>query len=184
MSRVNELEEKLNHWDKQLSAYIEKIKEEISNNTESKAVEQVHGYFTSSINVRSEEEGDNCVIGSFYVKNLSPKTLKQLSICLIMKADISYKFSGKYATTSMINQKKSVPFQWEQVEVPEEKEGVYWFRLSNEEGLGSFSKVSFPDFMITWDNQMPCSLNINGFVYSEENPDGIPADNSIHLAIQ
>lgn len=184
MSTIKALEEKFNHWDKQLASSIEKLKEAINTTDYFKVDGKLNGYFSSSINVAAEEDGENCVIGSFRIQNLSNRTLKQLSICLTVKLDIPHKFSGKYATANMLKQATSTPYQWKLMNEEEKEDGVYWFRLLDEKGLDSFDEVIFPDFNVSWDHHVPCSLHINGFIYSETNPEGMSANNSIHLAIE
>lgn len=179
---ANELESIVSKWDEQLTNSVKKINEYVQQSSKLND-DKVFGYFTSSLNMTYREDDENVVIGSFHIKNNTINSLDHLSICLMIKATVPYQFSGKYVTSASAKQKNPTPFKWKQFETEDQEEGVYWFSMLPDQTIDSLNQISFPDFIISWEPEVPCSCQVSAFIYPDPNKAGIPALNAINMAV-
>lgn len=179
-----EIKEKLEELNNQTNDFVGELKKLLPiNNPYHQLSPSLLGYFSHSINVTSDEQGESILFGGFHIKNLSPNTISDIYICLRIDTANHYNFSGKFRSESSSLKSQAMQITWERFNNSED-EKEHWFRLGEDKKLSPFETISFTDFQLTWENKDSFSCSIIGFVYSEYEKDGVPSFNTINLKIK
>ncbi|SEN86011.1 hypothetical protein SAMN04488134_102115 [Amphibacillus marinus] len=138
------------------------------------------GYYTHSLNLATAVNESSILNASFYIANHTAKPIEQLTICIKIDASLPYQFSGKYINENDHGKKAGQQTAWQLVENNHDQ---YWFTYLPEEGLLADRTIQFANFAITWKAEEAYSLSIEGFIYTNEYPDGQAVLNPIFIAV-
>lgn len=179
------LQKKIYQWNKQTETYLDKVNKELEQIKIEKFQTdgRIIAYYTYSFNMTYREGEENLIIGNFNIENTSKETINNLSICLLIQTTSMYQFSGKYTTENTSSKSQSNPVYWKQVDV-DDKEGTFWFTLTNGKSLAPNEIISFSDFSLAWEKGEDFSCRVNGFVYPDQDQEGIPALNAINVHME
>lgn len=171
---VNKIKTELTTLERDLKKTYEKLQ---LLGTESKKVDHVYCYFDSSVILHTDYA---FIIASFFVKNISNVRKKRPVILFKVNSDEPFEFSGKYKTTQQSGE--GMHFFWEQFEFDDldsDTDTHYCFRPTEIDQLEPYDQLSFQQFQIRLSRN--CKLTVDGFVYFNEENDGIKAINQIDI---
>lgn len=135
-------------------------------------------YFTNSISIAPRSNEETIIIGKFHIVNLGHAAIHKPVLLFTIKSDSDIKFSGKFASEG----KGSLGmFEWERVKTKGDAKKEYCFKSLKFEELPPGEKMEFPDFQLKFVHRSKTAVSMEGFLYYEENPEGIKSLNSIHI---
>ncbi|MET3684427.1 hypothetical protein ABID56_002564 [Alkalibacillus flavidus] len=177
----SEIKKKLEELNNQTDRFVEEFKEYLTNkHVAEQPSTPFMSYFTHSINAATDFQDENLLFGGFHIKNLSSDTINDLYICLRIDTSDPFTFSGKFQSEQSTVNAQGIPATWERFNHSED-EKEHWFNLTKDNHLQPFGDISLSDFQITWQNHVPFSCSITGFVYTESESDGITSLNTINI---
>ncbi|WP_411953841.1 hypothetical protein ACKXGF_11410 [Alkalibacillus sp. S2W] len=177
----NEIKKKLEELNNQTDRFVEEFKDYLTNkHVADQPSPPFMSYFTHSINAATDFQDENLLFGGFHIKNLSSTTIEDLYICLRIDTSDPFSFSGKFSNEPSTINAQTVPATWEQFNHSDDDK-EHWFKLGQGHHLEPFGDISLSDFQITWENHVPLSCSITGFVYTESENDGITSLNTVNI---
>lgn len=173
-----EIQKKLQEWKQMNQDYLEKIKFMVQN-INSATNPLIISYFTYSLQMNHDISQSNYILGSFHIQNIGNQPLNNLHICIKMKTESYFEFSGKYVHQ---NSKQSLRLSsfWERIN-EDSDQNEYWLKPVQKFVLKPSESLSFANFQVKWVPKGAYSAFIDGFVYGEEISEGIRSLNQIHI---
>ncbi|MGE8205255.1 hypothetical protein ACQKP0_11870 [Heyndrickxia sp. NPDC080065] len=138
-------------------------------------------YFTESISLSSEPSDENVVIGNFQVINIGHTSIHQPILLIKIKSDSNFNFSGKYAPIE--GQDTQGIYEWERIKTKGDMEKEYWLRPLKVNKIAPGEKLVYSSFQLKFPACDNLVLSMDGFVYYEENHEGVRSLNSINFTI-
>ncbi|MDQ0159596.1 hypothetical protein [Alkalibacillus salilacus] len=181
MTNMSELKKRIGELNNQTDRFVEEFKEYLqAHQTPDQQNPPFISYFTHSINAATDFQDENLLFGGFHIKNLSSATIEDLYICLRIDTSDPFNFSGKFNNDPSSINAQAILATWERFNHSDDDK-EHWFKLGQGHYLKPFDDVSLSDFQITWENHVPFSCSITGFVYTESESDGKTSLNTINI---
>ncbi|MBM7603160.1 hypothetical protein JOC75_001130 [Metabacillus crassostreae] len=169
---------KIEQFEFETTSYIQEIKKLVSEAQHNNNV-KIISYFTYSTNISHCKDKENLLIGTFHLQNIGNTVCTKPYICIKLKSDVPFHFSGKY-----ISKKSNTALQpketWERINNQTDPT-EFWLMPVGKEIIAPSEKISFPNFQVKWTPEKTYSGGVMGYSYAEEFKDGIPAINQIHI---
>lgn len=131
---------------------IEQIKDQlIAIKTETDRImndEQLISYFTYSLNLAHEMEGENLCLGSYHIRNIGHKTVTNPYICIHLPKDSPFAFTGKYVYPDKFQKVKN-PGMWERMNERDNLE-QFWLKPLEHQTIQPNESLTFSNFQIKW----------------------------------
>lgn len=161
----------------QIKNHLTEIKTEINRITNDA---HLISYFTYSLNVSHEMNGENLCLGSYHIRNIGHKTIVNPYICIHIPKDSPFSFTGKYVYPDKLQRLKN-PGMWERMNERENLE-QFWLKPLEQQSIKPNESLTFSNFQIKWTPTKDYAGSIMGFTYSEAHPEGLVAINAINLS--
>ncbi|NBJ71655.1 MULTISPECIES: hypothetical protein [Clostridia] len=178
MDKMKSIQTKLLHLQQMNDAYVRKLKS-LAKELKPKQI-QIISYFTYSLNLSHEEDGENFIIGSFHVKNIGIKPLHNPFICLKLKSEDIFDFSGKYFYQDT-QQNMQLADAWIRMNDKDNQE-EFWLKPSSQQLLNPQETLTFQNFQLKWSPIISYNGSVTGFVYGDEIEDGVSALNQMSIS--
>lgn len=176
MSSLQEWQKRWEAYHTQTLTYIEEIRHVVR---ERKKRQQVITYFTYALDLAHQAYEESLCFGSFHVKNVGDVPLNNPIICLKPSEDSPFSFSGRYVTKKAKATLK-VNGGWERLD-EDIHGGEWWFKPLGKTEVKPGETLSFSNFQLKWTAEETYKANLNGFFYSDQYKEGVPALNGINL---
>lgn len=141
---------------------------------------QFISYFTYSLNLAHEVNGENLCLGSFHIRNIGHQTITNPYICIHLPKDSPFSFTGKYVYPDQLQRVKN-PGMWERMNERDNLE-QFWLKPLERQSIKPNESLTFSNFQIKWTPTEKYAGSIMGFTYSETHQEGIAAVNAINLS--
>ncbi|GIN83976.1 hypothetical protein J6TS2_03620 [Heyndrickxia sporothermodurans] len=176
---IKEIRKTLNQIKKNQEEKIHRIEKALLHNNFSG--DRCIAYFTESISLTTSNEDEYVVIGNFHIMNIGSGIIHQPIIYLEIKGDSDFHFSGKFS----LGEGKGNPdiFEWERIKTKGEPKKEYCFRPLKINKIAPGENLVFSNFQLRFSHCEKLLLSLEGYVYYEENREGIRALNSISFTI-
>lgn len=166
----------------QLESTVETLTKytKLSDSTNQLGSQSLYCYFNYSIIIDKNLAEENVIIGSFHVKNLSNQPMKTPIILLRLDTEYPCEFSGKYKTEQQIDE--PFTFLWERIVMDHVDFYTHFsFKPVKSNVLEPNEQLDFENFQI----KVPSgeSITVEGFTYFNQDNDGVPSLNTIHINI-
>ena len=176
MTDSKELTSKIHAYHQQTQDYLKKMKELLQNVAPSKPF---ISYFTYSLSITHGSDDDNLCLGSFHIQNLSPNPINNPYLCIKISEGAPFSFSGRFVYDES-KMPRRAQGGWKRLNEKDNKE-EYWLKPLEQSIIPPGQTLTFNNFQVKWTAKDDYAGSITGFVYSEENKDGLAALNSINL---
>lgn len=173
------LAEKIDEIDLQTKKYLTAIKERLAQFPRLNEINLL-SYFTYSLNISHDMDGENLCLGTFHIKNVGNQPITNPYICIKLPKESPFTFTGKYIYKHATKQIQS-PGGWERLNDKENKE-EFWLKPLEHQSIAPNETITFSDFQIKWQVTTTYGGTIQGYTYSDQNQDGIPILNPINLS--
>lgn len=175
----NHFSQKISLFNQETTAYLQKIKELISQ-IKDKQDHKMMSYFTYSIHISNDKERECLIIGTYHMHNLGNKPINNPYICIKLSQDSPFSFSGKYLT-----RKTSLPMQtagsWERMNDGKGK-NEYWLKPLDIQSINPSETILFSNFQVKWLPKETYSGIVMGFAYGDEYKEGVASINQINIS--
>ncbi|WP_121639001.1 hypothetical protein [Virgibacillus sp. Bac330] len=178
MEKIGAIQKKLRDLQEMNDVYLKELK------TVAKEVQKKHihivSYFTYSVNLNHQPDGENLIIGSYHITNLGFKPLHHPYICIKLNDEDQFDFSGKYFY-EQTQQKMKLANAWLRFnEASDQQE--FWLKPSKQQILYPQETLTFPNFQLKWMPNRSYSGSVTGFSYGDEIEEGVHAFNQISVS--
>ncbi|WP_217586150.1 hypothetical protein [Lentibacillus saliphilus] len=178
-SDFQSIHEKMNRLQQQSHAYMDDIKQLITERNAKKQT-NVMSYFTYSIHISRERSKDHLIWASYYITNVSDHPITHPHICIQLSKDTPFNFSGKYIND--VSKTNRIPSDaWERF-TDHDHNDSYWLRPIYQQTLKPHETIAFSNFQVKWQSQQSYAGSIKGITYGDEIKEGIPAVNQINVS--
>ncbi|GEN45544.1 hypothetical protein [Alkalibacillus haloalkaliphilus] len=172
--------ERVHDWRQQRSEYVNQIKQKIEQST--KKDYDVLSYFTFSLNM-DEEGGEHLALCSYLIMNMGSQPITGPYICFKFSDEHPFEFFGKYVNSDSNGNnevRRQAQGEWERIHHSELKNEI-WLKPSHEVTIQPGEQLSFPNFQLKWQGDLPYQATMLGFTYSDQKPSGTPAINQFNI---
>ncbi|MGD6804706.1 hypothetical protein ACQCVK_12045 [Rossellomorea vietnamensis] len=176
---IKELQESIQEKNERTSTYFKQLKKLLSEKKTSHKTKFI-SYFTYSINLSQDNTKENLLIGTYQISNFGTRPLNSPYICVKLSDGSPFAFSGKYVKNKSVI-KRTIPGAWELIKEGE-KNNEYWLKPLETQVLQPGESLSFSNFQLRWHEEEDYSGGLSGFFYCDENKEGTPSLNQIHLS--
>ncbi|WP_077302871.1 hypothetical protein [Virgibacillus pantothenticus] len=178
MEKMKNIQKKLLQLQKMNDTYLKELKIVA---TEMKSQQfQIVSYFTYSLHLNHELEGENFIIGSYHITNFGFKPLHHPYICIKLSSEDVFDFSGKYFYPDT-QQKMKLANAWLRFNEAENRQ-EFWLKPNNQQILEPQETLTFQNFQLKWEANKPYAGYVTGFIYGDEIKEGISAVNQISVS--
>ena len=174
----NDMEAKITKLQHQTKSYLSEIKEMVDKLNEPARMDSI-SYFTYSLNISHDPEGESLCLGSYHIHNLGNRAITNPSVCIKVSKESPFSFSGRYVYGDF-KQSLKVADGWERTNEKTNKE-EFWLRPLGKASIEPNETISFSNFQVTWSAKESYAGSILGFTYGDQMPDGIDVINPINL---
>jgi hypothetical protein len=178
LEKLKNIQKKLLHLQKINDTYLKDLKS-LAKEMQTKQL-KIISYFTYSLNLNHEQEGENFIVGSYHIKNLGCKPLHNPFICIKLGSEVVFDFSGKYFYQDT-QQKMKLANAWLRINDADNQE-EFWLKPSNQQILNPQETLTFQNFQLKWIPTMSYVGNVTGFTYGDEMEEGMAALNQISIS--
>jgi hypothetical protein len=176
---MKDLQRIMQEYKDQTTSYLSEIKELVADRQPPKKM-QFYSYFTYSTNFSHDNAMESLLIGSYHILNIGTVPITSPYICIKMSEGSPFAFSGKFIK-DRTKLKRSMPGGWELLKESESKD-EYWMKPLEQEQIQPGESLSFSNFQLKWQKEENYIGGLNGFFYCDENKEGTPSLNQIHLS--
>ncbi len=178
MEKIRTIQKKLRDLQEINDAYLKELKT-VAKEVQKKHI-QIVSFFTYSVNLNHQPDGENLIIGSYHITNLGFKPLHHPYICIKLNAEGQFDFSGKYFY-EQTQQKMKLANAWLRFnEASDQQE--FWLKPSKQQILYPQETLTFQNFQLKWVPNMSYSCSVKGFTYGDEVEEGMHAVNQISVS--
>ncbi|WP_041601165.1 hypothetical protein [Halobacillus halophilus] len=178
MNDSHDLTSKIRSYHQQTQDYLNRMKELLQNSTPSTSTPFIC-YFTYSLSITHVPDDENLCLGTFHIKNLSSSPINHPYICIKISEGAPFSFSGRFVYDES-KMPRRAQGGWKRLNERNNK-GEYWLKPLEQSTIPPGQTLTFNNFQVKWTAEDNYAGSITGFVYSEENKDGVAALNSINL---
>lgn len=180
---LSKLQLKLQQLEKEMErtyADVEQLLKPVEQVNKEQVDNGVFSYFSHSVILDYEKSTSHLVIGSFHVKNTSNISQNSPIILLKIISETEFNFSGKFISKKQVGQAHN--FVWERLKMDHLDPNTHFcFKRVSDDRLKPYEQLSFENFQIKV--PLNASINVEGFVYFDQNNEGIQALNSVNVSI-